>query len=121
MFRADSNRRKWLVLLLCGCVWGIACFWAALRGWSMSTAVRVLVISGALPTLFWVEDSLRHRRGTPARAYADLVLFSINGTIAVASWSARRWPGAVGFTLLSIVFVVWWFQDSSGDNRSSQP
>ncbi len=112
MPRADSNRRKWVVFLLCGCVWGVACLWAVLRGWSISTAITVMVISGVLPTVFWLEDSLRRRSGTSAGAYANLTLCSINGTIAVEGWNSRRWLWGVAFTVLSIAFALWWFENS---------
>jgi hypothetical protein len=65
---------KWLIFLLWGCAWGVACRWAALKGWStalrcralwtalsMSTAIPVIAIAGALPTLFWLEDGVRRR------------------------------------------------------------
>jgi hypothetical protein len=78
----------------------------------MYTENTVIVISGVLPMLFWLEDSLRRRSGTSAGVYADLVLCFINCTIAVICWNSRRWLGGAAFTLFSVAFAVWWFQNS---------
>ena len=112
---ADGTRRKWLAFFVCACAWGLACLWAALRGWSMFTAITVIAIAGVLPVLFWLDDSLHHRSGATVGAYANLVLCFVNGTVAVLSWEGRKWLGGVAFTVLSIVFTIWWFQSKRQD------
>ena len=118
---ATGTRRKQLVLAACGSVWGTACLWSTLRGWSMSTEIAVTVVSVVLPLSFWLVDRLDRRNGASIGAYANLMLCFINGTVAVQSWHTRRWLGGVAFSALSIVFAIWWFQTEAGRANPDKP
>jgi branched-subunit amino acid permease len=108
----NSLRRASFAFVFCCCVWLLVCAWAVLthHGSFFLPAIMPAIVAVTSAALFWLEDSLRRRSGTPAGAYADLILCFINGTIAVQGWNSGKWLMGVSFTVLSVVFAFWWFQ-----------
>src|SRR5580692_1787875 len=101
----NHRRRTSFVFGFCCFVWALVYSWAVLTHRSFFPLPAIL---GLMPAaLFWLEDILRRRSGTPAGAYADLMLCSINCMVAVASWNSRRWLLGSSFTILSVVFAFW--------------